>query len=638
MELISNTEALQHYEKAYKIGKSQGGYLTALDTILEEKHLSQVNGINLGLVQIPINQIVGTKTNGRSQSFSSGFYPILNRNSEFASKWMKLCIAHLKEGIREPVKAYEYMNKFYIEEGNKRVSILKYFGAVSVPAYVTRILPPYSHDKETQIYYEFLDFYQLSGINYIWFSQEGSFGKLQRLVGKLPDAPWTEEEKLSFSSIYSRFETEFEAALTKKVPLQVGDAFLAFLDLYDYHTLEDLTTQEFKNLLLKSWDELNLFTTDDSIELQMSPSEEIDKKVNIFKRLLPSNPHFPKVAFINEKNPSLSGWTFSHELGRMHLQEIFGKELHTCGFHDVNEESIDEVLEQVIADGYDLIFTTSPVFLKASLKAAVDHPNVKILNCSLNTSYRHLRTYYARMYEPKFLIGAIAGCMTKKNRIGYIADYPIFGMTASINAFALGVEMVNPRAKIYLEWSTVKNQDIFQKFKEYDVDYVSGPDMSGVTVGDRQFGLYKLGESHSLNVAMPVWDWGKFYEQMVHNVMDGAFKYDDASTSTKALNYWWGISSGIVDVICSKHLPFGTLKLVDLLKDTIASGDFNPFSGVLYAQDRLIHKSSQQVMSPEDIITIDWLASNIIGHIPSMDELVEKAHPLVNLLGIHIDS
>ena len=67
--------------------------------------------------------------------------PILDPNSEFASKWMTLCTAQQEEGITDPIIAYEYMNKFYVLEGNKRVSVLKYYDAVSVMGQVTRILP-----------------------------------------------------------------------------------------------------------------------------------------------------------------------------------------------------------------------------------------------------------------------------------------------------------------------------------------------------------------------------------------------------------------------------------------------------------------------------------------------------------------
>ena len=272
--------------------------------------------------------------------------------------------------------------------------------------------------------------------------------------------------------------------------------------------------------------------------------------------------------------------------------------------------------------------------MKASLKVAIEHPEVKILNCSLNTSHKYIRTYYARMYEAKFLMGAVAGAMSRNGKIGYIADYPIFGMTANINAFALGAKMVNPRAKIFLEWSTLKDHDVMEAFKRNEVHYISGQDMIIPGEASRHFGLYRADEESPLNLAMPIWHWGKFYEKMIRNIMDGSFKYDNATANTKGLNYWWGMSAGIIDVICSKHLPIGTARLVDLLKQTICQGDFNPFSGVLYSQKGLVQRDADKVMSPEEIVTMDWLAENVIGFIPKMDDLIEKAKPVVKLQGI----
>ena len=89
----------------------------------------------------PAESIVGTKTSGRHTAFAPNFMPILGESTEFAAKWSSLCDAHLKEGIRDPIVAYEYMNHYYIQEGNKRVSVLKYFDAISIPGYVTRIIP-----------------------------------------------------------------------------------------------------------------------------------------------------------------------------------------------------------------------------------------------------------------------------------------------------------------------------------------------------------------------------------------------------------------------------------------------------------------------------------------------------------------
>ena len=135
---------------------------------------------------------LGTKTVGRSSSFAGNFMPILREDTEFASKWINLSESQKDEGIRDPIKVYEYMNKFYVEEGNKRVSVMKYFGAVSIPGNVIRIVPKRTEEKENKIYYEFMEFYQAAPINYIWFSQEGSFAKLQKAVGKAPGEVWTE--------------------------------------------------------------------------------------------------------------------------------------------------------------------------------------------------------------------------------------------------------------------------------------------------------------------------------------------------------------------------------------------------------------------------------------------------------------
>ena len=232
---------MEDYQKAYKLGKKDYQVrmmrgelptLQVLDDILPAR--GTYSEVPLGLVQIPIDQIVGTKSNGRSSSFAGNFMPILRDNTEFAYKWATLSQSHINEGIRDPIKAYEYMNKFYVEEGNKRVSVLKYFDAVSIPGYVTRILPPRTEQKENKIYYEFVDFYNLSQINYIWFSRLGSFARLQKAVGKKPGEVWSDDDKLNFSSVYSRFQAEYEVQGGKRLSITTGDAFLAFLMVYDY--------------------------------------------------------------------------------------------------------------------------------------------------------------------------------------------------------------------------------------------------------------------------------------------------------------------------------------------------------------------------------------------------------------------
>lgn len=631
MSFENNMEAREQYEKFLKLGKKEKDFLPVLDRLLKEKEEAISGEINLGVVSIPLEKVIGTKTEGRSTSFSHSFYPVMEEHSEFAGKWMHLYQAHLEEGIRDPIKVYEYMNRFYVQEGNKRVSVLKCVGAVSVKAEVIRILPFRTEEKDNKVYFEFMDFYRLSGIYDLELSEEGAYAHVQRLIGKRPDESWTEEDRRDFCSLYYQFEKIYLGFLKSKEIKNIGDAFLTLLYLYDYRELLDSDYASLKEMIKKSMEELKL---ENIPELQMEPGKIHDKKRSILPHIFPTNTSALKVAFVHEKTAQTSSWTYAHELGRMHLEEVFSEQIVTATYENATDDTVEKILEQSISDGNQLIFTTSPLLLKGSLHVAMEHPDIKILNCSLNTSHKYIRTYYARMYEAKFLMGAIAGAMTENGRIGYLADYPIYGMTANINAFALGAKMINPRAKIYLEWTTLRGRNPFEEFQKNKVTCISGQDMIIPKMASRHFGLYLDWGNDPVNLAMPVWHWGKFYEQMIHKIINGAWK-EDETREAKGLNYWWGMSAEVIDVICSKYLPIGTARLVDLLKETIRSDTFNPFSGVLYSQKGIVQKDEKKVLNPEEIITMNWLAENVIGQLPDIRQLTDKAKPLVTVQGIN---
>lgn len=628
----------EDYSKAFRLGKKdyqsrlirgEKPTLAVLDDILPEK--GSYSETSLGMVQIPIDQIAGTKTVARSSSFAGNFMPILRESTEFAAKWAELSTKHVEEGIREPVTAYEYMNRFYVEEGNKRVSVMKYFGAVSIPGMVTRVVPKRSDEKENQIYYEFLDFYRFAPINYISFSKRGSFARLQEAVGKEPEEMWTEEELLRFSSIYTRFASQYKAKGGGKLDITPGDAFLAFICLHGYADVDEKTTSELQELVDKSWEEFKLLGEESEIDLKMKPNQ---KKKPLFNILNPLAQRKLKIAFIYEKTPGTSAWTYAHELGRQYLDETLPEEVKTLAFENATQENADEVLAKAVSEGCDLIFTTTPPFAQASVKAAIANPKILILNCSLNTSHRYIRTYYSRMHEAKFLMGAIAGAMAENGRLTYIADYPIYGSIANINAFALGAKMINPRAKVYLEWSTKKEVDLEETIRENQSSCVSGRDMAIPEEASRFFGIYHMSGGRPRNLAMPLWHWGKFYEQLVWTIMNGTWKYDDDPSVTKAINYWWGMAEGVVDVVCSKYLPIGTKRLVELLKATISSEEFNPFSGILYSQSGIVTADPEGSLPPEEIMTMNWLAENVVGSIPDKEELNAQAEPVINQQGV----
>ena len=129
-------------ERAYRRAVREGRYpyLPALETMVPDidRYAEKI----LGVKEIPIEMIAGTKTAGRQNAFACNFMPLIDWGSEVSSKWSALYESASEEGIRESIKVYEFMNKFYVEEGNKRVSVSKYIGYVSIPGYVIRIMPP----------------------------------------------------------------------------------------------------------------------------------------------------------------------------------------------------------------------------------------------------------------------------------------------------------------------------------------------------------------------------------------------------------------------------------------------------------------------------------------------------------------
>ena len=622
-------------QKAYRSSLLKGSYpyLQVLDEILS--YTKTTTEQDLGLVEIPLELVVGTKTAGRTAAFASNFMPLLPDDSEFAAKWISLYEAHTEEGIRDPIIAYEFMNHYYVVEGNKRVSVLKFAGAVSISGYVTRVIPPKTDTKEVRLYYEFMDFYKLTAINDIWLSQEGSYQKLLKLLNKAPDYVWSREERVDFHSSFIHFTDVFEEKGGKELLLTPGDAFLVYLGVYGYEGFWEKPYSLVQKEVAKIWGDFEIYPKKPSLELVMNPEETPQKP--IINRLLPIAPPLVKIAFLHDKTRETSGWTYGHELGREHVNAVFKGRIVTTCYENINTEELGlKTIDEAVADGNRIIFTTTPKLLGASVKAAIRHPEIKILNCSLHTYSGHLRTYYGRLYEAKFLTGALAGILTENGQVGYLADYPIFGMTANINAFALGVKMTNPKATVHLEWSTVKDRNPEEIFREKNISYISGQDLITPQNASRKFGLYDIRGEEMVNVASSIWHWGKFYERIIHSILNGAWKKDTPGRHHKAINYWWGLSSGMIDVICTKNIPSQTQWLVELLKKEIAVFHYEPFSGNLYDQAGALRSEEGQILSPEEIITMDWLLDNVEGEIPDIDSLMEEARPMVMLQGIRM--
>lgn len=634
MAIADYKRALRQGRKEYQANLAKGvyPYLQVLEELTSNIEIE--SEVSLGLVDIPIDQIVGTNGRSRSTAFADNFMPLLDEYTEFANKWITLCDIHLTEGIRDPIKCYEFMNRFYVTEGNKRVSVLKYFGAVSVPGTVTRIIPRPNGSRESNIYREFLQFYKVARINYIWFSKEGSFLKLLELLKRPAKEDWDTDFQKEFHSCYTRFSNAFAKLGGHKLDITVGDALLEFLKVFSLNDINEKSVAELEEELERMWESIELAEKETPVGLQLEPQEEPAHKgiVNLLSTALSgSNKKKLKIAFVHDKTKETSSWTYGHELGILYLEEVMGEQVEICSIDAVfdQDKTPDEVLEELAQQEFDVVFTTTPQLIQQTLKAAINHPQVKFLNCSVNMAYRHLRTYYGRMYEAKFLCGLIAGIMTVKNRIVYVADYPISGMIANINAFARGVQLVNPKAEVYLRWSTQKDMDLNLEIEKLDVDMVSHQDMITPNLANRKFGLYMIEEKGIKGLAMPFWNWGYFYERIIRSILSGAWDEVDDTDELKSINYWWGLSSNVVDMLYSEDLPEGVRQLVKFYKNALIRRNISPFDGYVRDQMGQLRAQEDGYITTNDIVTMDWLIDNVIGEIPMASELTEEAQSLL---------
>ena len=633
---MNRSEALEQYNRALRMGKAEQRerLMNGQDpnpAVLEDLVTDSIGESSqyVGLVDIPVERIVGTKTAGRISAFTAGFLPLLDAKSEFALKWMNLCIAHMsEEGIRDPITCFEYMGNFYVQEGNKRVSVLKYYGASRIPGIVHRIVPPLSDDLHVKAYYEFLDFYKATKIYDVQFAHPGQYAKLVNAVGIPQGQEWRDEDRRRFRAYFQYFKEAFYELGGEQLYSHPEDALLLWLEVYPYTDLGKMSTGELKNSLEEMWD--NVIAMDSPIPV-FSTEVPTAEKPSIFSKIIRKD--YVSVAFIHQRTIETSPWTMAHDTGRKHLERVFGKQVSVQSYFGADTpELAEQMMEQAIEAGADVIFATTPQLIAPCLKISVKYPKVKVLNCSVHMPYSTVRTYYSRVYEGKFITGAIAGAMAKNDRIGYVGSYPIHGVPAAINAFALGAQMTNPRAKIELKWSCLPG-DPTKEFLADGINVISNRD---TPVKDRLFtdsGTYMANDDGSfISLGSPTWNWGKFYENIVRSMLNGSW---DTEKGGKIVNYWWGMSSGVIDITLGQELPEGVRSLAEMLRTGLRQGLIDPFFRKIVTQDGTIVNDGPRSLSPDDLLHMDWLCENVSGSIPKYEDVLPISRPMVKLLGVY---
>ncbi len=635
------TKAKRLGERAVRRAISEGKYpyLPSLESFLPE--YKTLPKYPVGIKEIPLSMIAGTVTEGRQNAFSSDFMPLFSVFSEFGNKWVDLYDSQQEVGIREPIKCYEYMNRFYIIEGNKRVSVMRYLGAYAITADVQRIMPRKTGEKEVDVYYEFVDFYKVTGLYEISFSERGSYAKAADFYGQNLTEEWPDPVIEDIRSDYRFFEKIFLASGGNRIDMTTGDAFLIYMSIYNDAKVSESRDAVVRKRIAGIWNELVSTTHEEEIALVENPDTGRTAQ-NILSGILGGGytaEHPLRVAFIYSRDAESSRWIYSHELGRNEIEQRFGGIVETIAFENCDtEEKVNRAFEAANADLDEVVFTTAPDMMDASMRAAIKYPKMKVLNCSINLMSSAVRTYYPKKYEVKFLMGALAASYADDHRIGYVSDYPLNGTIANINAFAIGAALVDPNCKVYLKWSGVKGCD-WQKELEEDegIRVISGPDMIRPNDASRRYGVYKTDESGTVrNLAAPILHWGKFFGAIIQNILDGKWGDRERIDKTQPINYWFGLQSEAVDLIHSDDISYYSDKMLQLFRAGLLSGQVSPFRGELREQNGDSRKPENGELSSSEIILMDWLNDNIIGSIPKREELIDSIQGTLAKSGILI--
>ncbi len=630
-------------EMKQAIAEKRSPYPAVLDDIIGGD--GKLAEINVGLMEIPLNMVDGTKTEGRTTAFASNFMPILESDTEFARKWSGLYDSQMEEGIHDPIKAYEYMTRFYVEEGNKRVSVSRFVGASAIHAMVIRVMPKKADTKEYRVYREFLEYFNVNRMYDVIFTEEGSYRKFAACLGQTMDKPWPKEVQEDIKAAYAVFvQVYHHEGERRRMTLPDGDAFLTYLNFYPIQSLINEPRPLLENRIDRLWKEFLVDANEDGITLVETPEEIRGGKSgwgNTLRGILQQKPRYSRenplhMAFIYPKTADNSGWIYGHELGRNYIESRFAGVVKTEKFENCGtDEEVRRAIDQAVANHAEVVFTISPTQMDETLRSAIHYPATKFLNCSINLSHNAVRTYYGRMHEAKFLMGALAASVASNHKIGYVADYPIYGIVAGINAFAIGASIIDPKAKIHLKWSTDKDMNWKREFEDEGVYVISGPDFIRPAQASREYGIYQRDmDGGVLNLAAPVWNWGTYYELIAQNILEGNWDTARQSSEDRATNYWWGMSAGVIDVILSEKLSYYSRKLVDMFRAGIVSGRLSPFMGELHSQEGLIREESSRGLSNEEIITMSWLNDNVIGSLPRKDELTPEANAAVDVSGV----
>jgi basic membrane protein A and related proteins len=330
-----------------------------------------------------------------------------------------------------------------------------------------------------------------------------------------------------------------------------------------------------------------------------------------------------KIAFVYVGPIADGGWSYQHNLGRLALQKELGARIETNYVESVPETAdAERVIRQLAAKDYAVIFTTSFGYMDPTLKVAKLFPQVHFEHATGYKVGTNVVTYEARFYEGAYLLGVLAGRMTKSNTLGYVGSFPIPEVLRNIDAFTLGARSVNQKIRTKVVWVDTwydpgKERQAAEALIAQGADVLGQNTDSPATVQvAEEKGIYAFGWDSDMAKYGPhaqltanTENWGPYYIDEVNKALDGSW--------TGGRKNRLGIKEGVVVLTpLNTAIPADVARLFDARKQAIVAGSLLPFAGPIKDNTGAVKVPAGSSLSVEDLGAINWYVDGVDGAVP----------------------
>jgi len=331
-----------------------------------------------------------------------------------------------------------------------------------------------------------------------------------------------------------------------------------------------------------------------------------------------------KVGFIYVGPVGDLGWSYEHDQGRLAVEAEYGDKVETVYQESVPEGAdAERAMTQMALQGADIIFSTSFGYMDPTLAVAEKFPDVVFEHATGYKRADNVSTYSARFYEGRAVIGHIAGKMTKTNKIGYIASFPIPEVIRGINSAYIHAKKVNPDVEFSVVWAytwfdPAKEGDAAKALIDQGADVIMQHTDSTApqAVAKEAGGVFTFGQASDMSAYAPeprigsiIDNWAPYYIARVGAVMDGSW----TSTDT-----WDGIGPGMVEMgEMSDVIPADVRAEAEALAASMADGSYHPFTGPLKKQDGSDWLADGDVADDGTLAGMNFYVEGLTGDVPN---------------------